>query len=190
MELSVEASVETPKNERIVDRLNDIEKRQDELLESLENLQALYKENKETANVASIEEEADDIVDRVDSETRGARLFLVKGVAKSTEGNSSAQSKGGNLDNASAKNSHVADPNKQLEQIRIPKFSGDKMKYSSWWAAFSSCVDETLSPQFKMLQLESCLEDEAEATVKGLGYSSAAYEAAKTRLNRKYRGNR
>jgi len=112
-------------------------------------------------------------------------------VAKSTEGNSSAQSKGGNLVSASAKNSHVVDPNKQLERIRIPKFSGDKMKYSSWWAAFSSCVDETsLSPRFKMLQLESCLEGEAAATVKGLGYSSAAYEAAKTRLNRKYGGNR
>jgi len=187
----VELSVEAPKSERIVDRLDDIEKRRDELLELQENLQALYKEKKETANEASIEEEADGIVDRVDSETRGARLFLAKGVAKSSEGNSNAQSKGGNLDNSSAKDSHVADPNKQLERIRIPKFSGDKMKYSSWWAAFSSCVDETsLSPQFKMLRLESCLEGEAAATVKGLGYSSAAYEAAKTRLSRKYGGNR
>ena len=83
------------------------------------------------------------------------------------------------------------DPNKQLERIRIPKFSGDKMKYSTWWAAFSSCVDETsLSPQFKMLRLESCLEGEAAETVRGLGYSSEAYEAAKARLNRKYGGNR
>lgn len=131
-ELAVELSVEAPKNERIVDRLNDIEKRRDELLELLENLQALYKENKVTANVASIEEEADGIVDRVDSETRGARFFLAKRVAKSSEGNSNAQSKGGNLDDASAKDSHVADANKQLERIRIPKFSGDKMKYPSW----------------------------------------------------------
>jgi len=72
----MELSVEALKNERIVDRLNDIEKRRDKLLELLENLQALYKENKETANVASIEEEADGIVDRVNSETRGARLFF------------------------------------------------------------------------------------------------------------------
>ena len=153
----------------------------------MEKLQALYKENKETTNVASIEEGADGIVDRVDSETRGARLFLAKGVAKSSEGNSN----GGKSDGTSAKDSHVADPNKQLERIRIPKFSGDKMKYSSWWPAFSSCVDETsLSPQFKMLRLKGCLEGEAAATVKGLGYSSAAYEAAKARLNRKYGGNR
>jgi len=58
------------------------------------------------------------------------------------------------------------------------------MKYSSWWAAFSRCVDQTsLSPQFKILRLESCLEAEAAVTVKGFSYSSAAYEAAKTRLN-------
>ena len=133
--LALELLLESPKNERIVDRLNDIEKRRDELLELLENLQALYKESKEskeTANVASIEEEANGIMDRVDNETKGARLFLAKGVAKSSEGNSNAQ----------------------------------------------------------LLRLESCLEGEAAATVKGLGYSSVAYEAAKTRLNRKYRGNR
>ena len=65
------------------------------------------------------------------------------------------------------------------------------MKYSNWWAAFSSCVDETSSsPQFKMLRLESCLEGEAAETVRGLGYSSETYKAAKTRLNRKYGGNR
>ena len=82
------------------------------------------------------------------------------------------------------------DPNKQLKRIRIPKFSGNKMKYLSRWAAFSSCVDETsLSPQFKMLRLESCLEGEAAETVRGLGYSSEAYKAAKARLNQKYGGN-
>ena len=134
----MELSLEAPKKERIAERLNDIEKRREELLELLEELQAMYKENNERTNVASIVEEADGIVDRVDSETRGARLFLAKGVAKSSEGNSN----GGKSDGTIADN-HVADPNKQLERIRIPKFSGDKMKYSSWWAAFSSCVDET-----------------------------------------------
>ena len=85
----------------------------------------------------------------------------------------------------------MVDANKQLKRIRIPKFSGDKKEYQSWWAAFSSCVDETnLSAQFKMLRLESCLVGEAAETVKGLGYSDHAYEAAKARLNRKYGGNR
>ena len=41
------------------------------------------------------------------------------------------------------KGGHVVDANKQLERIRITKFSGGKKGYQSWWAAFSSCVDET-----------------------------------------------
>ena len=117
-ELAVELPLGAPKKERIAERLNDIEKRRDELLELLEKLQGVYKENNETTNVASIEEEADGIVDRVDSEMRGARLFLAKGVAKSREGNSN----GGKSDGTSAKDSHVADPSKQLERIRIPNF--------------------------------------------------------------------
>lgn len=82
--------------------------------------------------------------------------------------------------------SHMADPNKKFKWIQIPKFSGNKMKYSSWWVAFSRCVDETsLSPQFKMLWLESCLSGEAAATVKGLGYSLVGYEAAKNDIESK-----
>ena len=77
-ELAVELSLETPKKERITERLQDIEKRRDELLELLDNLQALHKEKSEMTNAASIEEEANGMVDRVDSETSGAWLFLAK----------------------------------------------------------------------------------------------------------------
>lgn len=66
-ELAVELSLEAPNEERIVERLNDIERQRDELLELFENLQTLYKESKEMTNVASMDHEADDIVDRVDS---------------------------------------------------------------------------------------------------------------------------
>ena len=70
---------------------------------------------------------------------------------------------------AHGKDGHAVDANKQLERIRIPKFSGDKKEYQSWWAAFSSGVDEAnLSTQFKMLRFESCLEGEVAVTVKGL----------------------
>ena len=49
------------------------------------------------------------------------------------------------------------------------------MKYWAWWAAFSSCVDETsLSPKFKMLHLENGLEGKAAQMVKGMGYSLVA----------------
>ena len=79
----------------------------------------------------------------------------------------------------------------QLERIRIPIFSGNKMDFQRWNAAFTSCVDMTsLYPQFKMLRLEACLAEEAANTIKGLGYSLEAYEAAKARLFRKYGGSR
>ena len=78
-----------------------------------------------------------------------------------------------------------------LERIRIPVFTGDKMKYRQWDAAFTSCVDQApLTAQFKMLRLESCLRGEAAETIKGLGYSKEAYDAARARLARKYGGSR
>jgi len=56
---------------------------------------------------------------------------------------------------------------------------------------FTSYVDATaLSAQFKMLRLKACLAGEALETIKALGYSEAVYEAAKSRLVRKYGGNR
>lgn len=58
-------------------------------------------------------------------------------------------------------------------------------------AAFSTCVDKSsLSPQYKMLRLESCLRGDAAEAIKGLGYSETAYNAAKARLERKYGGDR
>ena len=79
----------------------------------------------------------------------------------------------------------------QLERIRIPVFSRNKMDFQHWNATFTSCVDmSSLSPQFKMLHLEACLAGEAANTIKGLGYSLEAYEAAKARLFRKYGGSR
>ena len=84
-----------------------------------------------------------------------------------------------------------SDTHRQLERIRIPVFNGDKLKFQQWFAAFSSCVDQTsMDPHFKMLRLKGCLEGEAAETVKGLGYSEVAYEAAKKRLTRKYGGDR
>ena len=65
------------------------------------------------------------------------------------------------------------------------------MDFQKWHAAFTSCVDVTsLSPQFEMLCLEACLTGKAAETIKGLGYSVEAYEAAKARLVRKYGGSR
>lgn len=73
----------------------------------------------------------------------------------------------------------------QLERIKIPIFGGNKLEFSRWHGAFSSCVDSfSLSAQFKMLKLEGCLTGEA------AGYSEATYETVKARLLRKYGGSR
>ena len=62
---------------------------------------------------------------------------------------------------------HNREMHGQLERIRIPIFSGNKMDFQRWNAAFTSCVDMTsLSPQFKMLRLEACLAGEAANTIK------------------------
>ena len=79
----------------------------------------------------------------------------------------------------------------QLERIRIPIFSGNKMDFQCWNAAFTRCVDMySLSLQFKMLRLEACLAGEAANTIKGMGHSLEAYKAAKPRLFKKYGGSK
>ena len=43
---------------------------------------------------------------------------------------------------------------KQLNRVSIPTFSGDKRQYSSWKAAFYTCVDAApVTPEYKLLQL-------------------------------------
>ena len=188
-ELAAELSTKTPNKENVTAKIQNIDKRRDELLELLDSLQTLYGENKHASLAASTGDEADKMIDRVDNETKEARLFLSQSNSKESEGNNTSQ--GETFESAHGKDGHVVDANKQLKRIRVAKFSGDKKEYQSWWAAFSSCVDETnLSAQFKMLRLESSLVGEAAKTAKGLGYSDHVYEAAKASLNRKYGGNR
>ena len=153
-ELAAELSTKTPNKENVTAKLQDIEKRRDELLELLNSLQTLYGENKHALLAASTDDEADKMIDHVDNQTKEARLFLLQSNSKESEGNKTSQI--ATCESAHGKNGHVVDANKQLKRIRIPKFSGDKKEYQSWWAAFSSCVDETnLSAQFKMLKLFS-----------------------------------
>lgn len=74
-----------------------------------------------------------------------------------------------------------------LKRVTIPKFFGQKKNYETWKAAFYSCVDRTkASPEYKLLRLRECLQGEALKVIEHLGHSAAAYEAAKSRLERKY----
>ena len=63
-ELAAELSTKTPNRENVTAKLQDIEKRRDELLELLNSLQTLYGENKHALLAASTGDEADKNNDR------------------------------------------------------------------------------------------------------------------------------
>ena len=80
----------------------------------------------------------------------------------------------------------------KLKGVDLPNFSGEnKADYESWKAAFMSIVDEAEIPvSEKMLPLQSSLSGNALVMVKDLGYSLNAYERAKSKLEKKYGGER
>ena len=80
----------------------------------------------------------------------------------------------------------------KLKGVDVPKFSGeDKADYEPWKAAFMSMVDtQNISVSEKMLRLHSSLSGKALTMIKDLGYSEAAYERAKFKLEKKYGGER
>ena len=79
----------------------------------------------------------------------------------------------------------------QLKRIEIPVFSGDKIMYQSWKAAFVACIDNApATGEYKLLRLRQYLAGDALKAIENLGHSTAAYAAAKERLERKYGGRR
>ena len=80
----------------------------------------------------------------------------------------------------------------KLKGVDLPNFSGEKKTdYESWKAAFVSIVDEADIPvSEKMLRLQNSLSGKARTMVKDLGYSLNAYERAKSKLEKKYGGER
>ncbi|KAJ8044889.1 hypothetical protein HOLleu_07774 [Holothuria leucospilota] len=78
---------------------------------------------------------------------------------------------------------------KKLKRVSIPVFDGDVIVYENWKAAFMACIDQApATAEYKLLQLRQYLTGEALKTIENLGHSSAAYDAAKERLERKYGG--
>ena len=76
---------------------------------------------------------------------------------------------------------------KQLKRVSIPTFNGNKINYESWKAAFLACIDSApASPEYKLLQLRQYLTGDALKSIENLGHSAAAYESAKSRLERKF----
>ena len=119
--------MKTPNKENVTAKLQDIDKRWDELLELLDSLQTLYGENKHASLAASTGDEADKMIDHVDNETKEARLFLSQSNSKESKGNNTSQI--ATFESAHGKNGHMVDANKQLKRIRIPKFLGNKKEY-------------------------------------------------------------
>ena len=75
---------------------------------------------------------------------------------------------------------------RQLKQVEIPKFGGEKKNYQSWKASFIECIDSApATAEFKLLQLRQYLTWESLKVMYSLGHSTTAYEAAKERLDRK-----
>ena len=78
-----------------------------------------------------------------------------------------------------------------LKRVEIPIFSGKKMEYKNWKAAFVACVDRaSVSPEYKLLQMRQCLTREALQVARDLGHSSAAYDVGKRHLDRRFDGDR
>lgn len=80
---------------------------------------------------------------------------------------------------------------KQSTRVSIPVFNGDKRSNGSWKATIMACIDQApTTPEYKLLQLKKYLPGEALAVVESSGHSAEAYEAAKSRLERKFGGQR
>ena len=121
-ELAAELSTKTPNKENVTAKIQNIDKRRDELLELLDSLQTLYGENKHASLAASTGDEADKMIDRVDNETKEARLFLSQSNSKESKGNKTSQIT--TFESAHGKNGHMVDANKQPKRIRIQKIFG------------------------------------------------------------------
>ena len=191
MVAGVSSGVEPRSSEEIKEikaTLERLENIKEKTFEILEELRTLYQELKDTEMQVKVGDEADKLNEKIEDEASTVRRVLTS-VAWNTQSVSPP---------SYSSNSNTSLPHRNgdsglnnLERIRIPTFGGNKTDFQHWNATFTSCVDATaMSAQFKMLRLEACLAGEALETIKGLGYSEAAYEAAKSRLLRKYGGNR
>ena len=168
----------------ILERLETIKEK---TFEILEELRTLYQQQKDTERQVKVGDEADELNERIESEASAACRVLTtvtQGIHPVSPPSYSSNS------NTSLPHRNGDSGWNNQERIRIPTFSRNKTEFQHWNATFTSCVDApAMSAQFKMLRLEVCLADEALETIKGYGYSEAAYKVAKSRLLRNYGGN-
>ena len=108
--------------------------KKEEALACMRDLEIEFDKIKKTEDAEKVGDEADALVERVDKETNPARSFLATQVKSS----SSKQKESTEIEEYTSAQQGASDPNKQLECIRIPIFSGNKMEFQQWFAAFST----------------------------------------------------
>ena len=162
--------------------LERLETINEKTFEILEELRTLYQQQKETERQVKVGDEADELNERIEGEASAARRVLTT-ITRSIHQVSPPSYSSNSNTSLSPRNGDSGWNN--LKISRNTTFSGNKTEFQHWNATFTSCVDvAAMSPQFKVLRLEACLAGEALETITGLGYSEAAYEAAKSRLLR------
>ncbi|XP_020910368.2 uncharacterized protein LOC110248201 [Exaiptasia diaphana] len=167
--------------------LGRLEELKDDTEDLIDELCELYKKNKQDELATKAGDEADEIIERIEHEAALGRRALTSLVTKSPSQSPPPQGS----PEIPANDKNLSSGFTNLERIKLPTFGGNKSQFPQWNATFTSCVDDTsMTAQYKMLRLESCLTGEALDTIKGLGYSEEAYKVAKTRLVRKYGGDR
>ena len=78
-------------------------------------------------------------------------------------------------------------PTVNLPRIDLPKFSGDVLKFTSFWQQFTACVDDCDYPTIaKFNYLMSCLKGEASTVIEGLPITAENYDAAKQMLKKRF----
>lgn len=161
------------------EELDKVEECMDKAIEIAHELAKLYhitnrtnEKDKVLLEVETIEKQYDETMELYHREiSRSVATYEAKSdVAESEQFNASSPEKG----------QIGKDLWKQLKRVSIPVFTGDKVKYPAWKAAFYSCIDEAPStPEFNLLQLRQYLSGEALNCIENLGHSAAAYSAAK-----------
>jgi hypothetical protein len=78
--------------------------------------------------------------------------------------------------------------NIKLPKLDLPKFSGDVMKFMTFWQQFTACVDEQedIPTVTKFNYLVGLLKGDAKAVLEGLPITAENYEQAKNIVNKRF----
>ena len=138
----------------------EVRRMRDEILDLEDELRVILEDLIDVHRSKANDEGASDVIKElteIESDNRflinNARKFLISNVAACEKVAKSRTPE--RVDEESAKGVDIGrDLWKQLQRVQIPIFSGDKMTFESWRAAFESCVDKApASAIYKLLQL-------------------------------------